>query len=168
MDDFLTALLMRFVYRSVCPTAEFVGGSMLLRYGKVLKAFVLVIWCIVLVVSFAAAAWPPRPNDVSIVLIVGAMSIVLNGLMTLEFFGVSVLYDESGIHTHSPWRANRSIAWSEITNVTYSELCQWCLINPINQGSVRCHLFLNGTGSLLRELKNRGFEIPRWAHPPMA
>lgn len=167
MEHFLTVLLMRLIYRSVSPTATKVGGSMLLSYGKLFKVFVIVIWCILIAAFLAAAVWPPRGRNLNSALFLGVMFTFLNGALTLEVWGVSIVYDECGIVTHSPWRFSRSVNWNEVTRVQYSYACQWYLINTAKKGYIRCPIFLDGTASLLDELRKRGLEIPEWQHHPI-
>lgn len=165
MEAGLTELLLRFLYRCVIPNAENVGGSMQLRYGRPFKVFAALALIALLAVFVAMVRHPPNAKDLPIVLTVSVTFAVLIGSLALEFFGVSILYDESGIKTFSPWRASRSVTWSEILGASYSEICQWYVIQTVKQGRIRCHLFLNGTASLLEELRSRGIEAPQWRLP---
>jgi hypothetical protein len=156
----MVELVLRLFYRTVKPSAVPVGGAMLLHYRAPFRIFVIIVWCILIAGLVASIARPPRGKDMIYAGALGAFFFILNAAMHLEFFGVSILYDETGIEAESPWRRSRRINCSDITQVKYNELAQWYLIKTLNQGSIRCHSFLSGTRSLLKELERHGFEIP--------
>lgn len=168
MEHFHSVLLMRILYRAVNPTAQTAGGTKLLKYGKPLKILAVVIWCILLTAFLIATVWPPPAKDLNSALFLGIAFTVLNGALTLEVWGVSIVFDECGIVAHSPWRFSRSVNWDEITRVQYSYGCQWYLINAGNKGYIRAPIFLNGMAPFLNELKRHGLEIPEWQHHPIA
>jgi hypothetical protein len=101
-----------------------------------------------------------RPDQRMIVYsVVGGLFLLVLWLH-LEFFFVSVRFDETGLHTTSPWRRGRFIAWSSITGVRFSPLAQWYVLSTSQSGDVRLHLYLSGLQTLLDELARRGFSIP--------
>jgi hypothetical protein len=155
----MTEFILRKLYASVRRRVAAVNGTYVLSYGAPLKCFVISLWCIFVPLGLFLVLGAPLQKQAQGHVVT---ALLFSGLMAmhLEFYYISILCDEHGIFTRSPWRPSRSISWSEIRNVTYSRMAQWYVIETESKGRVRCHVMLDGTQTLLDELSVRGFEVP--------
>ncbi len=81
-----------------------------------------------------------------------ALFIALLLPLHLEAFRVRIVWDEQGMHTRSPWRRPRDIAFSEVVSCDYSSSMKWYRIRTRRQGIVRLHWLMQGIPELLAQL----------------
>jgi enamine deaminase RidA (YjgF/YER057c/UK114 family) len=145
--------------RAVRPESTEVDGQHVLSYRRPVKAIVIVFW--LWWVGFVGAALfaPTNERIVSAVVVLGFLLLVLS--LHLEFFGVRIAFDETGIRARSPWRRKRVIPWSAVTNVWDSPMLRWYVVETTDFGQVRLHDWLSGTDTLLSELERRGVLVVR-------
>lgn len=144
--------------RAARPVARQEGGKIVVEYGRTMKVAVIILW-VGVVGIFVAAAFARPGQRVPAYCAAGCFFLAALALH-LESFYVSIRYDETGLHTASPWRRSRFIPWSAITSVGFSAGWQWYVLYTKGHGCVRLHLFLSGLQTLLEELENRGHFIP--------
>ena len=92
----------------------------------------------------------------------GVLSIVFGAPLTsllVEYFGVVIVADETGIRTTSPWRNPRSIPWDDLERVDYSVLLQWHRIHTRSHGIVRCSTQISNVAPLLEMIAARGIPV---------
>jgi len=156
-----------YFFRCVRPQARDEGCVMVVEYGRPLRVFVIVGWVFVAALSVAAAiVWSSDPRCEGVMAIGSAGFFFLLVLIChLEFFHVAMRYDVEGLSLSSPWRRDRQIPWSAVTEVRFSQVLQWYEISTTGFGKVRLHLYLSGLQSLLDELVSRGIPIPSISFP---
>jgi hypothetical protein len=142
--------------RTVRPEALEAEGQHVLSYGRPAKAIAIVV-SLCWVGFFVAAIFAPTEDRV----IGAALMLLLILPLPLEFFGVRIAFDESGIRTRSPWRPKRMIPWSAVTWVWYAPMSQWYVVETTGFGHLRLHDGLSGTDALLSELERRGVVVFR-------
>ncbi|HWB07306.1 MAG TPA: hypothetical protein VG796_30050 [Verrucomicrobiales bacterium] len=144
--------------RAARPVARQEGAQTVVEYGRTMKVAVIILWLVVVGIAVAAAF--ARPGDrVTAYCVAGGFFLAALALH-LESFYVSIRYDQTGLHTASPWRRSRFIPWSAITVVEFSAGWQWYVLYTKGHGCVRLQLFLSGLQTLLEELEHRGYFIP--------
>lgn len=151
------------LFRSVCPAARQEAGKFVVAYGRNLKIVAAASWLLVVALFVCAAI--SRPSDRVAVFCVASAFFLLALYLHLEFFHVSIRFDDLGLYTTSPWRRNRFIPWSAVSTVRFSQLAQWYVLSTSRMGRVRLHLYLSGLQSLLTELDRRGIAIPLGTRP---
>jgi hypothetical protein len=153
-----------YLFRTVRLVGRQEGNMTVLEYGRAIKVLVVIFW-IFDVGVFVAAAFARGDEGVLAYSAAGGFFLLVMCLH-LEFFGVTIRFDDAGLRTTSPWRRSRFIPWSAVTGIRFSTLAQWYLISTTEMGGVRLHLYLSGLPSLLDELARRGYPSPHWAQRP--
>jgi hypothetical protein len=133
------------------------GGEGILTYGLPLRVFVVVFWVFWLGLVGLVVVQPPDDPVGVATAVCGLFALILP--LHLEFFGVRVSFDEAGIRTRSPWRAERQIPWPDIRQGWYSSVLQWHVIQTEGYGRVRLHDLMSGVDSLLDELRRRDVPV---------
>ncbi len=136
-----------------------VDGQHVLAYGRPMKALAVVFWLCWGGFVVAAICVPAEDRVVAAAVVLGFLLLVLP--LHLEFFGVRVAFDASGMRARSPWRPNRLIPWSAVTCVWYSPMSRWYVVQTAGFGRLRLHDYLSGIDALLRELERRGVPVDR-------
>ena len=152
------AFAVSYLLRSTKPVARKEGGVMIVEYGRTMKIFVVIGWLFSVVAAVLAVL--ASPSERSIAFSVTAIFFLIVLYLHLEFFHVYIRYDDRGLHLSSPWRSNRFVPWSAITEARFSAACQWYVLATRGYGHIRLHLYLSGLQSLLEELSSRGVSIP--------
>jgi hypothetical protein len=153
-----------YLLRAARPVARQEGKMTVLEYGRAIKALVIMFW-IFDVGVFVAASFATEDERIWAYCAAGGFFLLVLSVH-LEFFHVSIRFDDAGLHTTSPWRRTRFIPWSAITGIRFSTVAQWYLISTTEMGRVRLHLYLSGLRSLLDELARRGYPSPQLAQRP--
>jgi hypothetical protein len=157
--EFAAAIALSLAVRSVRPAAMEVDGQHALSYGRPVKAIAIVFWLCWVGFLGAAIFAPTEDRAVAAAVVLGFLLLVLS--LHLEFFGVRVAFDASGIRARSPWRPKRMIPWSAVTGVWYSSMLRWYVVETTSFGHLRLHDWLSGTDTLLSELERRGVPVVR-------
>jgi hypothetical protein len=155
--EVVAAIALSLVVRTVRPGAMEVNGQRVLAYGRPIKALAIVFWLCWVGFFVAAIFAPAEDRVVAAVVVLGFLLLALS--LHLEFFGVRVVFDASGIRARSPWRPTRMIPWSAVTHVWYSPVLRWYVVETASLGCLRLHDFLSGTDTLLNELERRGMAV---------
>jgi hypothetical protein len=153
------AIALALVLRTIRSTAMEVDGQHVVAYGRPMKALVLVFWLCWVGFFVAAIFAPAQDRIVAAAVVLGVLLLVLP--LHLEFFGVRVTLDASGIRARSPWRPMRLIPWAAVTSVRYSPMLRWYVVETAGFGRLRLHDYLSGTDTLLSELERRGVPVAR-------
>jgi hypothetical protein len=122
-------------------------------------AIPIVLWPCWVWVLRAAIVAPTEDRVVAAAVVLGFLLPVLS--LHLESFGVRIAFDGSGIRARSSWRPKRVIPWSAVTEVWYSPMSQWYVVETTGFGHLRLHDWLSGTDTLLSELERRGVLVVR-------
>ena len=78
--------------------------------------------------------------------------------MVIEFFLVRIGFDENGIYCYSGWRPKRTIDWTAVESVRFSQSMQWWVLRTKDAGNIRASVFLSGLQEFLTELEKRGIK----------
>jgi hypothetical protein len=119
----IVPLVIRWLSRGSAATAS--PGK--LAYASRHKAFALAFLVIppVLVGALAVAAPPRKPGDViafaAIILLFAGLSLPL----VIEFYRVSISFDDVGIHVSSPWSRRRTLRWDEVRVIRWRNVTKW-------------------------------------------
>jgi hypothetical protein len=151
------ASVLPLILRTVRPAAAEVDGKFVLNYGRPMKVLAGVLWVCWLSFFVATLMVPPEVRALCVAVVLGFLLLPLP--LHLEFVGVRVEFDESGIRTRSPWRPKREIPWSAINQVWFSPILQWYVVQTRGFGRIRLHTYLNGVEALLTELEARGVPV---------
>jgi hypothetical protein len=157
--ELVAAIALSLVLRTIRPEAMEVDGQHVLTYGQPMKTLAIVFW--LCWVGFVAAAICALAEDRVVAAAVGLGFLLLVLPLHLEFFGVRVVFDASGMRARSPWRPKRLIPWSAVTRVWYSPMLRWYVVQTAGLGRLRLHDYLSGTDALLSELERRGVSVDR-------
>jgi hypothetical protein len=112
---------------------------------------VILVWIFIACLAIFGAVSDRNGGMKNVVILVG-MFVALNLPLQVEFFGVSITWDDTNIYTRSPWRGRRTIPFSAVKSCDYFALCQWYRIHTEGHGIIRLHLYMSGIPDLLREL----------------
>jgi hypothetical protein len=147
-----------YLLRNVRPVARQEGGMAVVEYGRLMKVMVVIFWLFA-VGAFIAAAFARQGDRVVAYCVAGSFFAAVL-FLHLEFFHVTICFDEAGLHTTPPLRRGRFFPWSAITGIRFSPIAQWYVVSTSDLGRIRLHLYLSGLQSLLDELARRGYPIP--------
>jgi hypothetical protein len=98
-----------------------------LVYGSRHKAFALVFLAVpcLLVLALGVAVRPEKGKDV---LMFAAMILFFAALaspLVIEFYRVSISFDDAGIHVSSPWSKRRTVAWGDVRKIRWRGVAKW-------------------------------------------
>lgn len=147
----LIVVVLSWLARSAKTNARREGCGFVVEYGRAAKGFVVFFWLPILagtVATLWAGVIEPFAG-------IGFFTMLVLPLH-LEFFHVSVRYDQEGLHLRSPWRKNRTIPWSALRAIRFSSICSWHVILTEGHGRIRLSTYLSGLDELLGELERRG------------
>jgi hypothetical protein len=119
----IVPLVIRWLSRGSTGTAT--PGKLV--YASKHKAFALTFLLVppVLVGALAVAAPPKNQGDAiafaAIILLFAGISLPL----VIEFYRVSISFDDSAIHVSSPWSRRRSLPWSEVRTIRWRNTAKW-------------------------------------------
>jgi hypothetical protein len=152
---------------TVRPEAMAVDPQHVLSYDRSVKAIPIASWLCWIWFLRAAIFAPAEDRVGAAAVVLGYLLLVLS--LHLEFFGVRIAFDESGIRARSPWRPKRMIPWSAVTYVGYSPMARSYVVETTGFGHLRLHDWLSGTDTLLSELERHGVLVLRRpdAWPPL-
>jgi hypothetical protein len=68
-------------------------------------------------------------------------------------------YDLKGIYCVSPWRRNRFVPWSNITDVSFSTAMKQWIVRSAQCGTVRINILVPGSAQFIDELARRGIKV---------
>lgn len=106
------------------------GSEFTLRHSAALRLFsILALFGGGTVFGFWAAIAPPQDNTLTIAFAAGAMALALFGFALLwESYRWKLTVTPTGLECRSPWKAPRTVEWSEVQSVTYSSLQGWHIV----------------------------------------
>ena len=149
----VTVVLSMLMKSAASAHAVSVGGRSTVGYGIGFKGFA--VFSGLLTLALLIGVFFVAPGERIGMLLLAAIFGVPALYLLLEGFGVRVVYSDSGIEAFSPWRRNRSAAWDEISEVSFSPMARWHRIKTTH-GYIRLHEMKSGVPSLLQELERRG------------
>jgi hypothetical protein len=79
--------------------------------------------------------------------------------LMVESFGTKIIYDASEIYCLSPWRADRTIPWTDIASITYSRRMRAFFCRTSHSGTVCIFIYISGWRLFLQEARRRGIPI---------
>ena len=127
-------------------------GRHVLKFGWKLMLF----GCLSILISFVLFFLATKGSNSTDVWMPGTISLVffLCGLyIILEFLFVRIEFDDKFIYTFSPWKASRTIPWSEVTSCSYSHANHWHILRTQNSGVIRISDYLSGRVTIERHWK---------------
>ena len=160
MGPALTVLIVPIVLgwflRNVSEKAKRINGVAWLDYGVRFKSFTLLFVGLVagLVVIWFNIEAEDKTALVFLIALFGGLTLP----MVIEFFLVRIGFDENGIYCYSGWRPKRTIAWTAVESVKFSESLQWWVLDTKGAGKIRASVFLSGLQEFLAELEKRGIK----------
>jgi hypothetical protein len=98
-----------------------------LAYGSRHKAFALaflVVPCL-LVALLTVAAPPKKAIDVLVPVALISFFAALASPLVIEFYRVSISFDEVGMHVSSPWSRRRTVAWRDVRKIRWRSVAKW-------------------------------------------
>jgi hypothetical protein len=132
-----------------------------LAYGKHWKTVAIVLaFAAVCLATFVAIA-EDRNRLLGFALTVTFFGAML-GPLFIEFWGVTIEWDDENIYARSPWRKPRKIPMAAVTSCDFSIWLQWYRIHTNGLGTIRMHKYMSGIASLLNALP---CTTPRWPPP---
>ena len=132
------------------------NGRTVIKYGIAMKLFSWLSLALpLMVISFIPKV---KSSDMPSVITAFCMASGISASLILEFNRVMISYDDKFIYTKSPWRKNRKIPWSDITNIEFSNAASWHVVFTKNNGKIRLHTGLNGLKTILLEI-NKHIDI---------
>ncbi|NUS60392.1 MAG: PH domain-containing protein [Lysobacter sp.] len=153
ITPFAVAIVIGWLLSSARATAPTIEGRTTVGYGWGFKGFA-VFMGIASLSPFVLMFMPSADDRIWVLALVAIMAIPTTYLL-LEGFFVRVVFSDKGIEVYSPWRRNRTVAWSEVRKVRYSAVLSWHVVET-TQGPIRLHDMKSGVASLLAELQARG------------
>jgi hypothetical protein len=129
------------------------GRLKILAYPWTFKLF-----CIIALSMIGFSFWyiwtedPEGKLALSVIMIPVGFAVIA---VSIEFFGVSISFDDHSIHKNSPWSSARSMPWAQIIVV---QDCHWrsCyLLLAENSGKISVNKHLNGTEKLLQFVRTK-------------
>jgi hypothetical protein len=150
----LVPLILGWLLRSASAKAKKINGIAWLNYGVTLKIFTL--FFVGIVAGLVAIWFNVEPKDkIPLLFLIG----LFGGLtlpMAIEFCLVRIGFDENGIYCYSGWRPKRTIDWTAIESVEFSQSMQWWVLRTKGAGKIRVSVLLSGLQEFLDELEKRG------------
>jgi Bacterial PH domain len=144
-------LVQQYLHDRKRATVQAVEGVARLRYGPVfrwLSAALLVVPS----AGFSALAWANPAQTTSDTLAwVGlqAFFLLLGVPLVLEAFGVRHQVDRWGLHYRTPWSRERTIAWEDVREITWSESARWWVVTTYDGARARLPELLDGIDTFL-------------------
>ena len=80
----------------------------------------------------------------------------------IEFWGVTIEWDDENIHMRSPWRKPRKIPMAAVTSCDFSIWLQWYRVHTNGLGTIRVHKYMSGIANFLNSLP---CTTPQWPPP---
>jgi len=136
------------------------AGNRTVSYPKALKVFVILGWIATVGIAIFAGLTAKNADVKNAAAIVG-LFIALVLPLHLEVYGVQISWDDTHIHTRSPWRRYRKIRFSAVRSCDYSNGMQWYRIRTDGHGIIRLHQLTRGIPDLLAALP-----CPHPGYPP--
>jgi uncharacterized Tic20 family protein len=153
-------LVLGWLLKSAQSKSLATAGQRSLAYPKALKVFVIIGWIATVGIAILAGFTAKNADIKNAAAIVG-LFVALILTLHLEAFGVRITWDDTHIHTRSPWRKARQIPFSAIRSCDYSQGLQWYRIHTDGYGTIRLHQFIGGIPELLAALP-----CPHPGYPP--
>jgi hypothetical protein len=103
------------------------GASGKLTYGSRQRAFAVVLLLVpLLFVGALAVAKPPKnPTEVLTIAGIFAFFAAIDLPLLIEFYRVTISFDDVGIHVSSPWSRRRTLPWREVRSVRWRNMAKW-------------------------------------------
>jgi hypothetical protein len=137
--------------------AQSANGVHWVKYGAALKAvgavgivmpFYVVTDCLIMGRPYTA-------------LILGFVFTMLGLPLFLLAYFWRVGYDAIGIHCISPWRKNRFVPWSNVTDVSFSQIMKQWIVHAGQLGTIRINILVPGSSQLIDVIERRGITVGR-------
>lgn len=132
------ALVMPVILRTVRSATREVDGELILEYARRMKLLVGIFWICWFGFAVAALFAPPKDRIRALTVVAGILLPVVP--LHMEFFKVRIAFDSNGIDTRSPWRAARSIPWSEVERAWFSQAMQWYVVQTKEFDRIHLHI----------------------------
>lgn len=157
MSSFFIALAVPIVLAllgvAVNPKARRDGDVYVVEYGRGFRAFTWI--SVSLAVAVACGAYFVAPGDRGYVLAIAGMFAVIGVPLWLHAHLTRFLYSGTGISSRSPWRAEKVVAWENISNVTYSPGERSYVVIGQDGATFKLHAYMAGVADLVAELQRR-------------
>lgn len=156
----LCAMTLRLIKARTRKEATFSNGRYVLDYGISMKAAAVstsLFACFLLINTVHESL--TESDQVTGAWTLTVITVPAFCSLLFEAFGVTISFDDHAIYTRSPWRKQRTIPWSDVQSVDFSQINQWHLIRTANQDSVRLSVMLQGSQTLLNELRERNIRF---------
>jgi hypothetical protein len=123
MVAFVVPLVLRWLSRGSAGAAE--PGR--LAYGSKHKAFALAFFVVppILIGALSVVAPPKKPGDLLAFVAMIVMFVAITLPLVIEFYRVSISFDDLAIHVSSPWSRRRSLPWREVRAIRWRKLAKW-------------------------------------------
>lgn len=116
-----------------------------------IRVAVVLGWLVTLGIAIIGG-FTARGTDLKYAMMLVALFTVIILPLHLEVFFTSITWDDSNIHTRSPWRRRRIIPFSAVAGCTFSKTMQWHRIRTTQYGVIRLHSLMRGVSVLLEAL----------------
>jgi hypothetical protein len=87
---------------------------------------------------------------------------VVGGLLLLETERTEIVLDETGLRGVNAWRGERSIAWGQVADVSFSGLNRWFVVRGLRGETIRVSAFM-GDMHVFRETIRKHVPQDRYA-----
>lgn len=101
-----------------------------------------------------------KPDSQWTGLLTGSLVTFGSGLFWLDCLFRRLVYDDYRLIVFSFWGNDQQLAWEDISDISYSPLCQWFVLRT-RQGPFRAYEFMSGIREFLDFAKDKGL----WAPP---
>jgi hypothetical protein len=146
-------LAMWLLMRSVRRTARQSGSRSVLEYGPMIRGLGVVLLIVGGFLLFAASRASADQRQLAWI-VSGALAGAAVYFF-IEVFFVRIEFDDTWIYATSPWRADRAIPWSDITECRYSHINRWHVIRTRDNGTLRLSVYLSGVDTFLERVARR-------------
>ena len=147
---FLT-LLMR-AAKSARASVDAATGTRVARYSGVFRAlgwFFVICGVGVCAIALKVAA------SITLAVTICVITTAPVSAMWIEFMRIRVSWAETAVVLHSPWRGVRTIQWTDLTDVRFSQAAGWFVLRDRAGEVIRLSMWLGGLTELLQDLRSR-------------
>ncbi|HEX7122414.1 MAG TPA: hypothetical protein VF178_08605 [Gemmatimonadaceae bacterium] len=121
------------------------GRRVILRYGRGLQIFAcasLLVWT-----AFAVrnALYGSAVNSYLVAVSVPSLLAVGSAYLAVGTIGTTVILDDHGIISRSPWRRTRTVRWEDVTEAWYGEVNSTWMLRTRRDGTIRIAAMMLGS-----------------------
>jgi len=133
------------------------NGMKWLEYGLIMKIFPFIKMSIVfglLVVLFGV-----EEDQIEAVVFLIVLFSIFSIALGIEVFNFKIGFNDREIICKSGWRNDRTIPWSKVKRLHYSEGMKSWIIATDGKGDIKVHGLLSGLDEIFIELESRGVRV---------